>query len=248
MRKDIYEDAKRNYNFNDQKSLIWNIRDRENWPSYVSNSQKKRLTFKSIKKQVDHLAYDASNGNWVEIFDSNNTPTNCRLPINIANRKDKGCWHHECHAIITTPNNQVLIQKRSNKMIFSPNMLDISMGGIVDAGESPEDAMVREIREEIGIAIPKEKLIFIELYKHANYHPKYNKLSRAFKYAYHVKLDSNSPQLIKQNSEVSQLKFLPVKKAALLAKRHRLTHVGKLNYTYRFYQELILAISKKCDY
>ncbi len=55
---------------------------------------------------------------------------------------------------------EVLLQKRSLTKAQKPGMLDISAAGHVDAGESSLDAAVRETKEEIGLAIQKDKIEF----------------------------------------------------------------------------------------
>lgn len=55
----------------------------------------------------------------------------------------------------------VLLQKRS-PFIRNAGKYDASAGGHLDGKESPEDAVIRECKEEIGINISKDKLILFD--------------------------------------------------------------------------------------
>ena len=55
--------------------------------------------------------------------------------------------------ILENPNGELLLYKRDNKpSIPFPGYWDL-IGGHVELGETPEEALVREIKEELGIEI-----------------------------------------------------------------------------------------------
>lgn len=56
---------------------------------------------------------------------------------------------------------QVLVQKRSETKKTWPGYYDISAAGHIDAGEVPVQAAVREAKEEIGLDINPEKLLYL---------------------------------------------------------------------------------------
>ncbi len=62
--------------------------------------------------------------------------------------------HRAVHIVIVNAADEILIQKRSLTKDLFPGWWDISVGGHVDAGEDYADAVVRELREEMGIAAP----------------------------------------------------------------------------------------------
>lgn len=72
----------------------------------------------------------------------------------------RGLLHHVVHFWMITPGSPACnfpglglwCQKRSPSKTDFPNMYDIlAMGGHIDAGESPDKAVLREIWEELGI-------------------------------------------------------------------------------------------------
>ncbi len=72
----------------------------------------------------------------------------------------KGLLHHVVHFWMITPGDPkwnltelgLWCQRRSPNKADFPNLYDIlAMGGHIDAGESPDEAVLREIWEELGI-------------------------------------------------------------------------------------------------
>jgi 8-oxo-dGTP pyrophosphatase MutT (NUDIX family) len=57
-----------------------------------------------------------------------------------------------CTCILVTPQSKLLLLKRSAQSNWMPNKWAF-VGGKINAGESPEDAMRREITEEVGLQV-----------------------------------------------------------------------------------------------
>lgn len=98
----------------------------------------------------------------LDVFDENNNFTG------VVEKRDKvhqeGLFHR--HVICWIMNNagEVLLQKRANKVSSNPNKWSRT-GGHVNSGESVETAMIRELKEEIGINVKKEELELMSIYK-----------------------------------------------------------------------------------
>ena len=61
--------------------------------------------------------------------------------------------HRSVHVVILDSSGQkILLQKRSARKDIQPGKWDTAVGGHVDAGESVENAAVRELSEELGIS------------------------------------------------------------------------------------------------
>ncbi|GHT48417.1 NTP pyrophosphohydrolase [Bacteroidia bacterium] len=59
--------------------------------------------------------------------------------------------HPVIHLHIFNKQGELLLQKRSQKKDIQPGKWDTSVGGHVDYGETVEEALMREVREELGI-------------------------------------------------------------------------------------------------
>lgn len=60
---------------------------------------------------------------------------------------------------------QVLLQKRAKNKRTWPDKFDISAAGHIDLGESPEQAAIRETKEEIGVDISASDLKPVAIHK-----------------------------------------------------------------------------------
>lgn len=72
-----------------------------------------------------------------------------------------GRWHRAVHLYLIDSKNNLLMQKRSEKVDHYPNQLSISVTGHVDAGEFSQQAMEREIHEGGGVEPSKLNLKFM---------------------------------------------------------------------------------------
>lgn len=72
-----------------------------------------------------------------------------------------GLWHKTVHLWIRNQSGELLLQKRGPDKETHPGMWDISCAGHVGAGETTGKTAVRECREELGLAITSDDLIFL---------------------------------------------------------------------------------------
>ncbi len=74
--------------------------------------------------------------------------------------------HRVTHVLVFNPKGELLLQKRSKNKDVAPGKWDTSVGGHVNAGETIEEAVIREMEEELGIkGIMPE---FVYSYIHSN--------------------------------------------------------------------------------
>ena len=59
--------------------------------------------------------------------------------------------HPVVHLHVFNSKGELYLQKRPDWKDIQPGKWDTSVGGHIDYGETPEDALVREVREELGI-------------------------------------------------------------------------------------------------
>lgn len=119
-----------------------------------------------------------------------------------------GLWHKIIVIAIIDENNQILMQQRSFTKDTNPGQWDISAAGHVSAGQTPLEAAVREINEEVGIRVEDKYLNYILTYKKESYVREDYKDKQIFDcYIAKVKeIDMN--KIILQESEVADAKLV----------------------------------------
>ena len=73
----------------------------------------------------------------------------------------EGLWHRAVYGFIIDKNSNVLLQKRSQNKKLWPNKWDVTVGGHVDAGEFGRQALIREVKEELGIEIKDDDVKYL---------------------------------------------------------------------------------------
>ena len=79
---------------------------------------------------------------------------------------DPSLLHRVVHVLVFNSKNELFLQKRSMSKDVAPGKWDTSVGGHVNAGEILEDAVMREMEEELGIneGVPE----YLYSYIHSN--------------------------------------------------------------------------------
>ena len=122
---------------------------------------------------------------------------------------NENLWHRAVSVWIMNENNELLIQKRAVTKKIDPNKWGICAGHVL-AGEEVLEAMVREIKEEIGIIVKKEELdlMFIDKLK---YTTEENITNARFSYMYFYKTNKKIEEYTIQIEELSEVKYVPLK-------------------------------------
>lgn len=98
---------------------------------------------------------------WFDVCDESGNPTGETVTRQEAH--SRGIRHRTAHVWIVRKvqgRYQVLLQKRSMNKDSFPGQLDTSSAGHIPAGQEPAASAVRELREELGIAVPEESLLY----------------------------------------------------------------------------------------
>ncbi len=114
---------------------------------------------------------------------------------------EKNLLHRAVHVFVFNSKGELLIQKRSMKKKIFPGMWCASCSGHVSAGQSYEEAAVRELEEEIGISAVELK----EISKFFDLNPVDSEIAKLYTTVH------EGPFKI-QEEEVSEVKFLPIEK------------------------------------
>ena len=121
-----------------------------------------------------------------------------------------GYWHWTVHVWIQNSKKELLIQKRGLNKTSHSSMWDISVAGHISAGENSIEAAMRETEEEMGISFDKEEFIFLETIISNSVLNDGTYLNNEFQDIYFVESDHAISDYKPQESEVSEIKFIPV--------------------------------------
>ncbi len=118
----------------------------------------------------------------------------------------EGLWHKAVVVFIVNSRGQILLQKRSSNKKMWPNMWDITAGGHVLSGEFGFQAIIRECKEEIGITLDKNDIMFIGATTSTNI--KGDIVNNHFNEYYIANKDIDINSLKLQKEEVSEAKWV----------------------------------------
>lgn len=121
-----------------------------------------------------------------------------------------GLWHKAVALFIINSKNEVLLQKRSANKRMWPNLWDISAGGHVLAGEFGFQAIIRELKEELGIEVEKNDITFLGASISVN--EKNDVINKHFNEYYIVNKEVDTSKLKLQPEEVSEVKWVDKEK------------------------------------
>lgn len=109
----------------------------------------------------------------------------------------QGRYHKVVHIWVQNAKGGLLIQKRSDKVTWKPGVWAVT-GGSVIAGEDETAAAVRELGEELGIAVLPERLEFLFSMRRRD----------TFCYVYLLKAEIPLEKLTLQEAEVAGAKWM----------------------------------------
>ncbi|MFZ5811913.1 MAG: NUDIX hydrolase [Thermodesulfobacteriota bacterium] len=92
----------------------------------------------------------------VEYVDSRDRPLGI-MPLSEVHRQS--LFHRSVLVLVYNPSGKVFLQKRAASKSVYPGRYDVSASGHVQAGESRLEAAIRELDEELGIAVDTLRVI-----------------------------------------------------------------------------------------
>lgn len=138
---------------------------------------------------------------YLDIYDENNNY------LGYAEERKKAhienLWHRHVSCWIMNQKGQILLQQRSLTKTKNPGLWS-KTGGHVDKGETPDEAIKREVFEEIGLNVKDEDIINIEIFKSKNPNEHY------YSYGYIFFTNLKDEDYILQKEEVEQVKYYSI--------------------------------------
>jgi 8-oxo-dGTP pyrophosphatase MutT (NUDIX family) len=119
----------------------------------------------------------------------------------------------------------------------------VSVGGGVKAGESTEEAIIREVREETGISLSANDIKFIGKMKFSRKYKKdgHKYYMKDFIYSYSAQIPENI-EFNPKDDEAQLLFLLPLKQVKRSIRKHYVLHFGKLASMYSYWLYLLRSI------
>ncbi len=118
---------------------------------------------------------------------------------------EKGLWHRAIYGFIFNKNGDVLLQKRSKNKKLWPDLWDITAGGHVLAGEFGSQALIREIKEELGIEVAENEVKY--LVGSTSINIKDNIINNHYNECYIIAKEIDISNIKLQEDEVSEIKW-----------------------------------------
>lgn len=146
-----------------------------------------------------------------DVYNEDGTPTGERIERTAAH--EKGILHAAVHIYIYRIKDgrvQFLLQKRADNKDSFPSCWDTSCAGHVSSGESFEEALLKELREELSIKanIDDVTFLFNQLIEKINIFHAKTFTDREFNKVYSLYLDVPETSLTFQREEISALKWM----------------------------------------
>jgi len=144
----------------------------------------------------------------IDIYDENNEPLGVRKMKSEAHRD--GLWHRASHVWIYNKQGEILLQLRAKSKGLNPLKWDVSAAGHISLGEEPIVAALRETKEELGLSIEANSLIFLKVAKEAGVYGSI--INKEFQYIYLLEFSGDEKDLVLQKEEVQEVRFVHTEK------------------------------------
>lgn len=157
-----------------------------------------------------------------DIYDENKQKTGRTMKRNDWNMKP-GEFHLTVLGVLQRPDGRYLITRRRLDKEWAPGHWEVPGGG-VSAGESSQEAVIREIREETGIDVSGADGGYVFTYQRINPEERNNYFVDIYKFI----IDCSEADVHVQEREVSEFAFATAQEIAKIAARKEFLHYDSI--------------------
>jgi len=174
---------------------------------------------------------------YFDILDENGNKTG-KIKLRSEVHRD-GDWHKAIHIWILNKNGDILLQRRCPTKDSNPNMLDVSSGGHILAGDTSLEGALREVKEELNLEVKAEELQFIKTIKRSVQYTE-TFINNEFDDMYILITDKKISDMKFQEDEISEIFFVPYKKFKEMVKNKQpdlLMHTEEFEILFNMFDE-----------
>lgn len=133
-----------------------------------------------------------------------------------------GLLHREIHVYFITPNKEIIFQHRAKDKDTYPDLLDATVGGHVDMGDTYQEAAIREIEEETGLKVNIDNLIFLnKVRKEASFDKVTGKINNVWRENYIYNFNGRLSDLKVEEDKAIGFEFWSIEKIKNISKEEK---------------------------
>ena len=146
----------------------------------------------------------------IDVYDENNNYLGYSLERKEVH--ERNLWHNHVSAWIMNYDGKILLQQRALTKKKKPGKWS-KTGGHVGAGETCDEAIIREVFEEIGLMVQDDEIKNIEIFKSINPNEHY------FSYGYIFFTNMKEDEFKLQTEEVNAVKYYSIEEIEEIKKQ-----------------------------
>jgi len=139
----------------------------------------------------------------------------------------KGLLHREIHVWFYTPKGEIVFQKRASDKDTFPGLLDATVGGHVEIGDSYIKTAIKETQEETGIKLKENDFEFLRMMRRRHVDKVTDKVNDCIGAVYVYKFEGDLKDLQVEEGAATGFETWPVDKILSLTDEEK----KKLLYT-----------------